>query len=264
MGETMEQIQMHSIDARASENAARIKAQALEKLSERMRTELQEKADQERKNYDSRMQDQRRDEERKREEQKREEQRKQEEKRQQELRAEARKYAEQKAREMLEKEREKERKREQMQARKQENGEQTQGQMQQIRQRGAKGPSMQPSSGNSELDQLRILAAMDHPALTDTQKLILNQQYGVEIGQGWHDREAERRKEIEQEKQNGRGVNAQMREQVQEKQGKQVQQTEKMPEKEVKETEKTEQKAAPKRESFEFDKQAELEQEKTR
>ena len=56
------------------------------------------------------------------------------------------------------------------------------------------GPAMTPGTIN---DPIRMAAAMDHPGLTDDQKLILNNA-GYAVGVGWHNREAQRKEELMQ------------------------------------------------------------------
>lgn len=56
------------------------------------------------------------------------------------------------------------------------------------------GPAMTPATIN---DPVALAAAMDHPGLTDDQKLILSKA-GYAVGEGWHNREAERKQELMQ------------------------------------------------------------------
>ena len=56
------------------------------------------------------------------------------------------------------------------------------------------GPSMTPGTVN---DPLRMAAALDHPGLSDDQKLILSNA-GYAVGEGWHNREAERKEQLMQ------------------------------------------------------------------
>ena len=56
------------------------------------------------------------------------------------------------------------------------------------------GPAMTPRVMN---DPIAMAAAVDHPALTDDQKLILHNA-GYAVGEGWHNREAERKQELMQ------------------------------------------------------------------
>ena len=55
------------------------------------------------------------------------------------------------------------------------------------------GPAMTPGMN----DPIRMAAAMDHPGLTDDQKLILSKA-GYAVGEGWHNRETERKEELMQ------------------------------------------------------------------
>ena len=56
------------------------------------------------------------------------------------------------------------------------------------------GPAMTPRVMN---DPVAIAAAIDHPGLTDDQKLILSKA-GYAVGEGWHNREAERKEQLMQ------------------------------------------------------------------
>ena len=56
------------------------------------------------------------------------------------------------------------------------------------------GPAMSPRVMN---DPVAMAAAVDHPALTDDEKLILSKA-GYAIGEGWHNREAERKEQLMQ------------------------------------------------------------------
>ena len=56
------------------------------------------------------------------------------------------------------------------------------------------GPAMTPAVMN---DPIAMAAAIDHPGLTDDQKLILSKA-GYAVGEGWHNREAERKEELMQ------------------------------------------------------------------
>ena len=56
------------------------------------------------------------------------------------------------------------------------------------------GPAMTPSMIN---DPIRMAAAMDHPGLNDDQKLVLHNA-GYAVGEGWHNREAQRKQELMQ------------------------------------------------------------------
>ena len=56
------------------------------------------------------------------------------------------------------------------------------------------GPAMTPRVMN---DPVAMAAALDHPALTDDQKLILSKA-GYAVGEGWHNREAERKEQLMQ------------------------------------------------------------------
>lgn len=55
----------------------------------------------------------------------------------------------------------------------------------------SRGPAMTPGMN----DPIRMAAAMDHPGLTDDQKLILH-NYGYAVGEGWHNREEQRKTEL--------------------------------------------------------------------
>lgn len=57
----------------------------------------------------------------------------------------------------------------------------------------SRGPAMTPGMN----DPIRMAAAMDHPGLTDDQKLILH-NYGYAVGEGWHNREETRKNELMQ------------------------------------------------------------------
>lgn len=57
-----------------------------------------------------------------------------------------------------------------------------------------RGPAMTPRVMN---DPIAMAAAMDHPALTDDQKLILSKA-GYAVGEGWHNREDARKQEFMQ------------------------------------------------------------------
>ena len=62
------------------------------------------------------------------------------------------------------------------------------------------GPAMTPATVN---DPVAMAAAIDHPGLTDDQKLILSKA-GYAVGEGWHNREAERKEQLMQgERQKG-------------------------------------------------------------
>ena len=56
------------------------------------------------------------------------------------------------------------------------------------------GPAMTPAIVN---DPVAMAAAIDHPGLTDDQKLILHNA-GYAVGEGWHNREAERKEQLMQ------------------------------------------------------------------
>lgn len=56
------------------------------------------------------------------------------------------------------------------------------------------GPAMTPATVN---DPVAMAAAVDHPGLTDDQKLILSNA-GYAVGEGWHNREAERKEQLMQ------------------------------------------------------------------
>ncbi|MBU2844474.1 hypothetical protein HF923_01235 [Acidithiobacillus ferriphilus] len=56
------------------------------------------------------------------------------------------------------------------------------------------GPAMTPRVMN---DPIAMAAALDHPALTDDEKLILSKA-GYAVGEGWHNREAERKEQLMQ------------------------------------------------------------------
>ena len=56
------------------------------------------------------------------------------------------------------------------------------------------GPAMTPATVN---DPVAMAAAVDHPALTDDEKLILSKA-GYAIGEGWHNREEQRKQELMQ------------------------------------------------------------------
>ena len=56
------------------------------------------------------------------------------------------------------------------------------------------GPAMTPATVG---DPIAMAAAIDHPGLTDDQKLILH-NYGYAIGDGWHNREAEQKEQLMQ------------------------------------------------------------------
>ena len=56
------------------------------------------------------------------------------------------------------------------------------------------GPAMTPATVN---DPVAMAAAMDHPALTDDEKLILSKA-GYAVGEGWHNREDQRKQELMQ------------------------------------------------------------------
>jgi len=58
----------------------------------------------------------------------------------------------------------------------------------------SKGPAMAPRMLS---DPLAMAAAMDHPAMTDDQKLIMARA-GYVVGEGWHNREAERKEAMMQ------------------------------------------------------------------
>jgi len=58
----------------------------------------------------------------------------------------------------------------------------------------SRGPAMTPRMIS---DPLAMAAAMDHPALTDDQKLIMARA-GYTVGEGWHNREAERKEQMMQ------------------------------------------------------------------
>jgi len=58
----------------------------------------------------------------------------------------------------------------------------------------SRGPAMTPRMLS---DPLAMAAAMDHPGLTDDQKLILSKA-GYAVGEGWHNREAERKEQMMQ------------------------------------------------------------------
>ncbi|MEB8475412.1 hypothetical protein [Acidithiobacillus ferriphilus] len=56
------------------------------------------------------------------------------------------------------------------------------------------GPAMTPRTLS---DPVALAAALDHPALTDDEKLILSKA-GYAVGEGWHNREAERKEQLMQ------------------------------------------------------------------
>ncbi|MEB8535378.1 hypothetical protein [Acidithiobacillus ferriphilus] len=56
------------------------------------------------------------------------------------------------------------------------------------------GPAMTPRTVS---DPVALAAAIDHPALTDDEKLILSKA-GYAVGEGWHNREAERKEQLMQ------------------------------------------------------------------
>ena len=56
------------------------------------------------------------------------------------------------------------------------------------------GPAMTPRTVN---DPIAMAAAVDHPALTDDEKLILSKA-GYAVGEGWHNRESERKEQLMQ------------------------------------------------------------------
>ena len=56
------------------------------------------------------------------------------------------------------------------------------------------GPAMTPATVS---DPVAMAAALDHPALTDDEKLILSKA-GYAVGEGWHNREAERKEQLMQ------------------------------------------------------------------
>jgi len=58
----------------------------------------------------------------------------------------------------------------------------------------SRGPTMTPRMLS---DPLAMAAAMDHPALTDDQKLIM-EKAGYSVGEGWHNREADRKEAMMQ------------------------------------------------------------------
>lgn len=68
------------------------------------------------------------------------------------------------------------------------------GRQQKIMAGSSRGPAMTPAVMN---DPVAMAAAMDHPSLSDDQKLILSKA-GYAVGEGWHNREAERKQELMQ------------------------------------------------------------------
>ncbi|MDA8377335.1 MAG: hypothetical protein M0Z50_09820 [Planctomycetia bacterium] len=170
----MEQQQNYQMqmEQKAAENARRIEALAREKVAERIR-----EADQKREADYSR---QRQDDDRRRAEAARKRDREQ-----QELRAKAREEAKKQAAEMIKKEVEKAKERQQETAK-------------EPQMHGAsQGPTMRPSSGDKQRDALEMMVEMDHPGLTDAQKAAVQQRYGVQGGEGFQQREAERNKPAE-------------------------------------------------------------------
>lgn len=161
---------------KAAENARKIEAVVREKVAQRMREDDQKRQD----DYSK----QRQDDDRKRAEaaQKRDRE-------QQELRAKAREAAKKQAMEMLKNEREKAKERLAEKAKDAEKEPQIHGVNQ--------GPTMRPSSGDKTQDNLEMMVEMDHPGLTDAQKAAVQQRYGVQGGEGFQQREAERKKEME-------------------------------------------------------------------
>ena len=152
---------------KAAENLRRIEARAREKFAERMRQNDEKR----REEQAARLREQDR---------KRTEEARRREKQQQDLRAKAREIAKEKAAEALKKEREK--------AKEPEKQAQMHG--------ASKGPSMRPGTGDKQRDTIAAMAEMDHPGLTDGQKLELARQ-GVAVGEGWHNREDQRKREAE-------------------------------------------------------------------
>ena len=61
-----------------------------------------------------------------------------------------------------------------------------------------KGPTMRPGS-ETERGQVVMAVEMDHPGLTDTQKLIIRNQLGIMPGEGWQNREADRKAVIREQ-----------------------------------------------------------------
>lgn len=172
----MEQQQNYiaEMEQKAAENARRIEALAREKVAERMR-----EADQKRQDDYSR---QRQDDDRRRAEAARKRDREQ-----QELRAKAREEAKKQAAEMIKKEVAKAKERQQEKAKDQDQQPQMHGANQ--------GPTMRPSSGDKKHDDLMMMVEMDHPGLSDAQKAALQQRYGVQGGEGFQNREEQRKKE---------------------------------------------------------------------
>ena len=61
-----------------------------------------------------------------------------------------------------------------------------------------KGPTMRPGS-ETERGQVVMAVEMDHPGLTDVQKLIIRNQMGIQPGEGWQNREADRKAAIREQ-----------------------------------------------------------------
>ena len=61
-----------------------------------------------------------------------------------------------------------------------------------------KGPTMRPGS-ETERGQVVMAVEMDHPGLTDTQKLIIRNQMGIQPGEGWQNREADRKAAVREQ-----------------------------------------------------------------
>ncbi|MEB8605825.1 hypothetical protein OW715_14525 [Acidithiobacillus ferriphilus] len=74
-----------------------------------------------------------------------------------------------------------------------------------------KGPTMRPGS-ETERGQVVMAVEMDHPGLTDTQKLIIRNQMGIQPGEGWQNRETDRKAVIREQTE----INKQMRQERQE------------------------------------------------
>ena len=151
---------------KAQENRMKMEASARDKLAERMRENIAKQTDARARQAQEA-------------DRKRAEEARAKDRQQQELRARAREHAKEKAKELVRKEQQKE---------KEQQPKQMAG--------SSRGPTMRPSSGNKDRDALEMAAGMDHPGLTDGMKAELHRQ-GVAVGEGWHNREEQRKKEAE-------------------------------------------------------------------
>ena len=160
---------------KSQENQQRVAALAREKISERIREADQKRLDGQRKLIQE--SEQKRAAELRAQDQKRSEAARAQDREKQDMRARAREHAKHQVAERVKSEMAK-----------------TQQNQQKLMAWSSKGPTMKPTSGNKERDQIEMAAEMDHPALTDDMKHELNRQ-GVKIGDGWHNREAKRKED---------------------------------------------------------------------